>query len=246
MNKAATLIFKGLLTLCLGVFFVPTIGFGCYLAACWLRIHFSNVYYADYPYAAVVLSFLFLGFLCLSATLYGALKRSFWGLLIIVPILIGLAAMVAIPNLFPHGYSGVADTNYLSSVHAFFRVWYEDHHKFPATETEFREAMARGPAAWPAGLPPIPASEYKLRGVSLPYEIVVTTDARGARLEGLSSRPGVIYYCVSPDLQEFWVTMTSLPSDVSPTAVVRHIADLPFEPVELIHSAGRDYPVKKP
>jgi len=54
--------------------------------------------------------------------------------------------MEMIPDLFPHRFSGVADTNYLSDVNSFFRVWYEENHRFPANEIEFREAMRKGPA----------------------------------------------------------------------------------------------------
>jgi hypothetical protein len=103
----------------------------------------------------------------------------------------------------------------------------------------------KGPATWQYRIPPVPTSRYKQRGTSLPYEIVVLNNATGPKLSDLSQRPGVIYYCVASDLQEFWVTMTSLPSDVDSTASVRRVADLASEPVELVHAAGRDYPIKK-
>jgi hypothetical protein len=246
VNKPLEVILKLLLMLLFGVFALPCLGFGLYLGWCSLRIHFSHVYYADYSYISAAFIFLTLSLLSLWAGWFGAWRRSFRGTLFLIPLLVGLVTAEIIPNVLPHGFSGVADTNYLSDVHSFFRVWYEGHHKFPATESEFATAMAQGPAAWPDGLPPAPASEYKQRGVSLPYQISVETNATGPHLQNVSQRPGVIYYCVSADLQEFWVTMTSLPADVSRTAVLRHVADVPGEPVELVHAAGRDYPIKKP
>lgn len=153
--------------------------------------------------------------------------------------------MELIPDLFPHGFSGIADTNYLSDVNSFFRVWYEENHRFPANESEFREAMRKGPATWQYRIPPVPTSRYRRGSDSLPYEVIVVNDANGPRLADVSERPGVIYYCVAGDLQEFWVTMTSLPTDVAHAASIRHVADLASEPVELVHAAGRDYPVKK-
>jgi hypothetical protein len=63
-------------------------------------------------------------------------------------------------------------------------------------------------------------------------------------MTGLSQRPGVVYYCVSKDLQEFWVTMTGLQSDVAPTAYIARVAGLTDEKVRLVHAAGRDYPVR--
>lgn len=246
MNKPLKIALKLLLTLVFGIFTLPAAGFGLYLGWRSLCIHLSDVYYADYSYIGVAFIFLTVGLISLWATWFGAWRRSFRGTLFLVPLLVGLASAEIIPNVLPHGFSSVADTNYLSCVHSFFRVWYEDHHRFPATESEFRTAMIQGPAAWQGRLSPTPTSEYKQRGVPLPYEIVVEPNAIGPRLENASQRPGVIYYCVAADLQEFWVTMTSLPADVSPAATIRHIADIPDEPVQLIHADGRDYPMKRP
>ena len=246
MRRSISIFLKGLLSAALGLFAIPAIGFGGYLLWCWGRIHTNALYYADYPYASAGLAFLVAGLLSLWATVYGVWRRSFYGLLFFSPVFIGLATMVYIPNILPHGFSSVADTNYLSSVTAFFRVWYEEHHRFPANENEFREALMEGPAAWQYRVEGAPTSRYKQRRNSLPYEIVVTLDASGPRVTNVSERPGVIYYNVSSDLQEFWVTMTSLESDVASKAVIRHIGAFSDEPLELVHAAGRDYPVKKP
>jgi hypothetical protein len=245
MQRSARLFLKRLLSVFLGLFSVPTIGYACYLIWCWIRIHTSDVYYADYWYATTALVFLGLGFLSLSAGLYAVWRRSFYGLLFVVPVFIGLAAMVTIPDVLPHGYSSIADTNYLSDVTAFFRVWYESQHQFPANESEFKEALRKGPEAWQYRVGPAPTSRYKQRGDSVPYQIVIVTNALGPRVTDVSQRPAVIYYCVSGDLQEFWVTMTSLQSDVASTAHISHVAGLPDEPLELVHAAGRNYPVEQ-
>jgi hypothetical protein len=115
----------------------------------------------------------------------------------------------------------LADSNYLSDVRSFLRVWYEDKHRFPANEVEFREALAKGPAAWQYRVRPVPESEYRQGGKSLPYEIVVETNAIGPRLQDMSQRPGVVYYCVREDLQEFWVTMTALQDDYGLSSIKR-------------------------
>jgi hypothetical protein len=221
------------------------LGYGGYLFVCWFRIHTSNVYYADYPYATVALAWFGVGLLSLCATLHGVWRRSFYGSLFVIPVMVGLAAMVNIPNLTPHGFSMGTDTNYLSAVNSFFRVWYENNHRFPASEAEFRDALRKGPEAWQYRVGPAPASRYRQRGNPLPYEVVVVTNADAPRLTDISHRPGVIYYCVSKDLQEFWVTMTSLQSDVATTAYIKPVAGLPEE-FWMVHAAGRDYPVRKP
>jgi hypothetical protein len=161
-------------------------------------------------------------------------------------VFLGLGAMVMIPDLLPRASSTTSDTNYLSDVNSFFRVWYENNHRFPANEIEFRDALWKGPAAWQYRVGPAPVSRYMQRGKMLPYEIVVATNADGPRTEDVSQRPGVLYYCVSSDLQEFWVTMTDLESDVASTARIARMAGLRNEKIVLVHAAGRDYPVKKP
>jgi len=68
----------------LGFFSIPVIGYGGYLLVCWFRIHTSNVYYADYPYATAALVWISVGSTCLWATLHGVWRRSFYGSLLVV------------------------------------------------------------------------------------------------------------------------------------------------------------------
>jgi hypothetical protein len=222
------------------------LGYGGYLFVCWFRIHSSNVYYFDYPYATSALIWFGVGLLSLWASLHGVWRHSFYGILFVLPVFFGLVAMVSIPELFPRGFSMSADSSYLSDVNSFLRLWYENNHRFPANEAEFRDAMWKGPAVWQYRVGPAPASRYKQRGNPLPYEIVVTTDANGPKLANVSHGPGVIYYCVSSDLQEFWVTMTGLQSETAPTASIARVAGVPDEDIRLVHAAGRDYPVRHP
>jgi hypothetical protein len=234
MRASVRTVGKVLLSVLLGLFSVPMLGYGGYLFVCWVRIHTSNFYYADYPYATAALVWFGVGLLSLWTALHGVWRRSFYGILFVIPVFLGLAAMVNIPDLLPHEYSAEADITYLADVNSFFRVWYGDTHRFPASEAEFRDALQASPA-----------SRYKQRGNPLPYEIVVVTNADGPRLTDVSQRPGVIYYCVSKDLQEFWVTMTRLQSDVATTAHLEWAPGLPQE-FWMVHAAGRDYPIGKP
>jgi hypothetical protein len=226
-------ILKMLSSVLLGFLSIPMLGSGGYLLVCWFRIHTSNVYYVDYPYVTTALACLGIGLISLWATLYGVWRRSFYGILFVIPIL-ELVATHIILEPSPHVVSLAADTQYLSYVHSSVRVWYENNHRFPASEAEFSE-----------GLRAAPMSQYKQRGNPLQYEFVVMTDANGPKVASVSQRPGTIYYCVSKNLQEFWVTMTRLQSDVAPTAYLQPVANLPEE-FWLIHEACRDYPVRKP
>jgi hypothetical protein len=246
MKQLLPIALKLLASALVSVFSIPFLGFGGYLLVCWFRIHTSDVYYAEYHYATVGLIWFAIGLLSLWASLHGVWRRSFYGTLFVLPVFLCLVAMEMIPDILPRGNSTTADSNYSSDVNAFFRVWYENNHRFPANEAEFRDALGKGPAAWQYRVGPAPTSRYMQRGKLLPYAVVVATNADGPRMTDLSHRPGVVYYCVSKDLQEFWVTMTGLQSDVAPTAFIARVAGLPGETVRLVHAAGRDYPVKKP
>jgi hypothetical protein len=231
---------KILLTVVFGLFSVPMVGFGAYLFTCWMRIHFSDVYYADYSYIATALVLIGIGLLSFWVTWEAAWRRSFYGLLFIIPVFLGLASMVIIPNLpLPHTITLGADTNFIVNVTDSVRDWYEKRGRFPADDSEFREALAgRADATrYPAG--PTTFSKYKQRGSSLPYAIVVVANSRGPRVADVSARPGVIYYCVSSDLQEFWITMTGLEADLGSTASLRQLTW--WEKKSWIHRAGRDY-----
>jgi hypothetical protein len=90
--------------------------------------------------------------------------------------------------------------------------------------------MSKGPAAWQYRVAAQSESRYKL-------ERKAFTD--------VSKRPGVICYCVASDQQEFWVTMTSLNSDVASAAVIKRVANRPKMKYWMVHAAGSDYPMKK-
>jgi hypothetical protein len=56
----------------------------------------------------------------------------------------------------------------------------------------------------------------------------------------MSSRPGVIYYCVSSDKKSFWATMTALNKDVSRTASLMTVADAK---AWIVKAYASDYPL---
>jgi hypothetical protein len=74
----------------------------------------------------------------------------------------------------------------------------------------------------------------------LPYQVLVFPNATGPRVDNFSERPGVVYYCVSADRQEFWVTMTSLDSVVAPSATINR--GVFGEKVRVVQAKGSEYP----
>ena len=224
-----------LLAVAAGFLSLPALIFGSYFLICWIR---------RLPVSAR----------CSGARWGGKLKRvlqlvwcfssEFLRTRLCCPIPVRFGDFGLHPDGTPHMQRSMSDdTNCLSSVSSFFQVWYESHHRFPKDEGEFVDALRGGPAAWQYGVnAPSPESDYAKDGVRLPYEIVVTNDATGPRLQGLSQRPGVIYYCVTADEQQFWVTMTGLHKDVSRTATLKRIADGLEDKPWLFTATGRDNP----
>ena len=146
-------------------------------------------------------------------------------------VVAGLAAQEIVINHIPHASSL---TTRLSGVRSSLDAWYEENNKYPTSDAEFRHAVGLASA-----------SPYKQQGASLPYEVVVVTDAVGPRLTDVSQRPGVVYYCVSNDPREFWVTMTRLESDRASTAQLESARGLPQE-FGVYHGVGRDRSHGKP
>lgn len=152
MRRSLSIFLRKLLFAILGLLSLPPVVYGAYLLWCFLRIHTADLYYADYPYLSAALAFLGLGALSFWTTFYAVWRRSFYGLFFVVPVFVGLATMVLVPNLVPHGFSSVADTNYLSSVTAFFVFGMRNITDFPLmkrnSEKRCVKAQQRGNIVW--------------------------------------------------------------------------------------------------
>jgi hypothetical protein len=243
VNSLARKTFRLILGVVAGLFSLPSLVFGLYLIRCSLRIHTSDVYYVEYPYLASASVLIGLGLLGLSCAAYGIRRRSFYGMIFVIALAWGFITMVSIPDATPRAQrSMMDDTNYLSDIHSFSEVWYKSHRSFPKDEGEFREAIKEGPAAWQFRVAPPPSeSHYAKNGKRLPYRVVVVTAATGPKLDGLSEQPGVIYYCVSADHQQFWATMTGLAEDVSPRATLNRVGGRSYDEPWLVKGSGQAY-----
>jgi hypothetical protein len=92
MHQSSYPLKKILLTVVFGLFSVPMIGFGAYMFVCWVRIHSSNVYYGDCSFVEAGLDWTGIGLLSFGVTWYGAWRRSFYGLLFIIPVFLSLVS----------------------------------------------------------------------------------------------------------------------------------------------------------
>lgn len=245
VSSPARLIVRTVLAIVAGLLSVPSLIFGSYFIWCSIRIHTGDVYYVEYPYLLTACLLIAISLLSFSCVIYGIRHKSFYGAIFVIPVVMGLAMMVYIPDGTPHAQRSMRDdSNYLSAAGSFLRVWYESHQRFPKDEAEFREALKEGSAAFQFTVNPPLESDYAKEGKRLQYEIVVVDGAIGPKLDGLAERPGVIYYCLSSDHRQFWLTMTSLDQDVSPKATLKAVADLPGNPW-LIKASANDYASRK-
>lgn len=234
---------KGVAGVILGLFSAAPLLFGGYLLGARVRALFGDVYYIDYPYVIVGSLFFLGGLASLWSAYYAVNRRSFYGLLLLVPFLTGFVTLVAIPDAQPSTNSLMADANYISSVHSYMREWYERKGRFPANVDEFQKAMAQGPATWKSGAG-APESVYRQRGAPVSYQVEVERGAIGPRLTNISARPAVVYYRVSEDLQSYWVTLTGLNKrDVASAAELSKVGH-GGEP-RLVHAKGSDYTIRK-
>ena len=236
MGAQNRLLLKIVGTALVGPFCLPPLIFGSYLGICWVRIHTTSLYYVEYPFFLGASISTAVAALSIFLTLHGVWRRSYYGVVFVPPVLFGLVFMIQIPDLIPYlNRSMVADSDFLSNSRAFLQSWYEQNHRFPNSETEFQDAMAKGSVVWRNQIEPLPVeSAYSQHGTRLPYQVVVLANATGPRLRNLSSRPGIIYYATSTDQQRFWITMTGLQNDTATAATVKRIADLPNELVVVL------------
>lgn len=245
MNRYLGTTARLLATVAFGLLSLPGLAFALYLFGCWVRIHTTHAYYVEYPYFVASLVFIGIGALSLFCAIYGAWRRSFGGLLFGVPLVLGIALMLYMQEDNPHRRT-IEDLNYMEGSRAVLGVWYATNRYFPKNTAEFKEALKDGAAAWLPryGIGSVPGrSSYCQNGRWLSYEFVVTNDALGPRINDAGSRPGVVYYSVSSDLQQFWLTMTVLQDDVSTTATLQRLYDRHGK-VLVVTAKGEDYPVK--
>jgi hypothetical protein len=172
--------------------------FGGWLLTLRITILIRHCVYLEYPYLATGVAFVLIGIISLLCVLYGARSRGYWGILFLVPVVIGLWTMIVIPNIFPFDLEGSAHLSHVAGALDFFSKL---HSRYPGDETELEQVLA--------ALPKEP-SLYRKNGQELPFRIVLIANATGPFLESPGSDPGIMFYAVSPDRQEAWLTATEL------------------------------------
>jgi len=169
--------------------------FGGWLLAIWITIQIRHCVYLEYPYLKVRIVFLSIGVVALLCVRYAAKKRGGWGVLYVVPVIIGLWTLVVVPDIVPHG---MQSQRHIRNMKSELESFSKQYGHFPDHETALPVEVSEDP------------SPYYQNGRQLPFRTVLVPNAAGPFLNNPGADPGVIFYAVSVDQQEVWLTGTEL------------------------------------
>ncbi len=169
--------------------------YGGWLLKLWITIQLQQSVYLGYSYLTVGAVFMSLGVVSLLCALYAARRRGYWSALFAVPVIAGLWTMAAVPNMVPYD---TKSAYHIQNMVRELQTHSSEHGRFPDRETAL-------PADSPRELSP-----YYQRGRQLPFRIVWVPNAVGPFLNGPGPYPGVIFFAVSADQQDVWLTGTEL------------------------------------
>ncbi len=199
----------------------------------WWSMTRSDAYYFKFPYLTFACIPFCLGLIASGPVIFAFKRRSYGGWLFFITFLVCAVAFFPLFHIGP--YQGmVTDSQYLDAVESGVGFWAYDHGRYPATDVEIAEALhdaardkrlVKAALYWadPGRIPP--ESQYLRRGAVVPYQVVVEQNAAGPHVKNVSRRPGVVYYSVSPNRKEYWMTMTILPSDSPGYAKLKEYID---------------------
>jgi hypothetical protein len=169
--------------------------FGGWLFAIWVTIQIRNTVHLQYPYLRAGIGFLTLGVVALLCIVYAARRRGAWSALFIFPVLAGLWTMVVIPDVIPYDLKSSAHIRNLANELDSLK---EKTGRFPDGETALPTTVLQEP------------SPYYQKGRQLPFRTVIVPNATGPFLDSPGAEPGVIFYAISADQREAWLTGTEL------------------------------------
>jgi hypothetical protein len=179
-----------------GVFCIPALLFGVRNLAWWTVIQFFGTLHLDYPYLESGLFFTTVGLLQILCIRYGAWRTGKWRLLLPLCVVACLWSMVAIPNILPYDMkTGEGAWALAHALDSFGNA----HRQFPDSEATLASAQMLSP--------------YYEYGHQLPFNYKVISDARGPFLDDAGNQPAKIFYAISADLQDVWITATRLDSN---------------------------------
>lgn len=176
-----------------GLFCLPMFLYGGWLLKLWITIQLQRCVYLKYSYLTVGIAFVSLGIVALLCALYATRRRGYWSALFAFPVIAGLWTMVVMPNIVPNDAKSAYHIQNMASK---LKTFSSEHGLFPDRENAL-------PAKDSKELSP-----YYQRGRQLPFRIVWVPNSTGPFLNSPGPYPGVIFYAVSANQREVWLTGT--------------------------------------
>jgi hypothetical protein len=178
-------------------FAIPPLLFAASLLRYWLMIQFRSGIYLEYPYLTVGLAFLCVGLLEIFCVIQGIRRKGLWRALLAVPVILGLATMINVPEIVPEDRESNRHLiEVLQKVDSFSR----EHGRFPATAAELEQLSAATTSLSP----------YRENGQSLHHRVVLIPSASGPYSGNVGKEPGVLFYAVNSEYKEAWLAETQL------------------------------------
>jgi hypothetical protein len=178
-----------------GIFCLPMLIYGSWLLKLWITIQLQRPVYLEYSYLKIGMLFMSLGIAALLCALYAARRRGYWSALFAFPVIAGLWTMVVVSSIIPNDTKSAYHIQKMASE---LKQFGSEHGRFPDRETTLPAASSKE------------LSPYYQQGSQLPFRIVWVPNATGPFLNSPGPYPGVMFYAVSADQQDVWLTGTEL------------------------------------
>lgn len=182
----------------------------------WIRLYTSHGPYFQWSYLPIGMACVLLSGFGIEMAAHAIWRQRFCVLAAAVSLIIGLGAMLELPEVGPQLDKAEAMQRLLGHADHSLADWDEAHGRFPANEQELRQVLA----SRPLHEPPV----FFLHGEPIPYDVRVITDACGPEVEIIPPNPGTIIYAVTSDYKRYWLTITTLRDPVGGPVVLEHIA----------------------
>lgn len=176
----------------------------------FVRIHSREFYHFDYPYGTQFIVWAAITALLAGLAAYTFFRRSYYGVLQALAIMVGLLAVHITPDLVPRVSMLSTTVKQLGHAERALSDWDEAHGRFPGNQDELREALTRVLAE---------PSHFSLGRVPVVCKLELLPNAVSASVK-TQSQPCMLIYAVRADCEEYWLTGTTLEKPTSGRVVV--------------------------
>lgn len=201
MHRRAAIILRRCLAVFAFVLCLPSLFLSATLLKDFVRIHREQSYHFDYAYGAQFVLWAAVAMLVAGLAAYSFARRSYYGLLPALAIIVGLVTVHLTPDLVPGVPMLSATLRQLGHAEKALSDWDEAHGRFPGNQDELREALARVLAE---------PSHFSLGNTPVVCKVELLRNAVSASVTTSATQPCVLIYAVRADGSEYWLTGTTL------------------------------------